>query len=110
MFIGGAIAAPPVHADSKWRDTQMKLDPAQIEKNSKIWPLEALRVLQASTIYTRNNVPAKGLEIARYAVDKFPNNFFAWKVLSDTPGATDAEKAKARSEMHRLDPLNPAFK
>lgn len=110
MFIGGAVAAPPVLADSKWHATQMKLDPAQIETNSKVWPLEALRVLQASTIYTSHKVPTKGLEIARYAVEKFPNNFYAWKVLSDTPGATDAEKAKAKAELHRLDPLNPAFK
>jgi len=110
MFIGGVVAAPPVLADSKWHATELKLDPAQIETNSKVWPLEALRVLQASTIYTSHKVPTKGLEIARYAVEKFPNNFFAWKVLNDTPGATDAEKAKARAEMHRLDPLNPAFK
>jgi hypothetical protein len=48
--------------------------------------------------------------LARYAVEKFPNNFFAWKLLFNTPNVTDVEKAKAKLEMLRLDPLNPEFK
>jgi len=110
MFIGGAIAAPPVLADSKWHATKMKLDRAQVANNSKVWPLEAIRLLQASTIYTSREVPTTGLELALYTVEKFPNNFYAWRVLSTTPGVTEAEKAKAKAEMHRLDPLNPEFK
>jgi O-antigen ligase len=110
MSIGGVIAGPPVLADSKWHATQIKLDPAQVANNSKVWPLEAIRLLQASTIYTSRKVPTTGLELARYAVEKFPNNFYAWRVLSSTPGITDLEKAKAKAEMLRLDPLNPAFK
>ena len=110
MSIGGVIAGPPVLADSKWHATQIKLDPAQVANNSKVWPLEEIRLLQASTIYTSRKVPTTGLELARYAVEKFPNNFYAWRVLSSTPGITDLEKAKAKAEMLRLDPLNPAFK
>jgi len=110
VIVGGAIASPPTISDSKWADTLRKLDPTQIEKNSKVWPLESLRLMQASTIYTSHKVPTKGLQIARFTVEKFPNNFYAWRVLSDTPGVTEVEKAKAKSEMHRLDPLNPAFK
>ena len=110
VIIGGVISSPPVIADSKWFSTLRKLDPTQIERNSKVWPLEAIRLMNASTIYTSHKVPTRGLKIALYTVEKFPNNFFAWRVLSETPGATDAEKVKAKSEMHRLDPLNPAFK
>ena len=110
MIIGGVVALPPVVADLKWRQTLIRYDPAQIEINSKVWPLESSRVLQASVIYTKNNVPTTGLELARYAAKEFPNNFLAWKVLSDTPGVTDREKAVAKSEMRRLDPLNPAHK
>ena len=110
IFVGGAVAAPPVIADSKWYASQVKLDPATIANDSKVWPLEALRLMQASNLYTKNNVPTTGLELARFTVEKFPNNFYAWRVLSTTPGLTEIEKAKAKTEMHRLDPLNPEFK
>ena len=110
IFVGGAVAAPPVIADAKWYASQVKLDPARIANDSKAWPLEALRLMQASNLYTKNNVPTTGLELARFTVEKFPNNFYAWRVLSTTPGLTETEKAKAKAEMHRLDPLNPEFK
>jgi len=110
ILTGGAVSAPPMIADSKWLASQQRLDPAQVASDSKVWPVEALRVLQASNLYTRKNVPTTGLELARYAVEKFPNNFYAWRVLSTTPGLSETEKAKAKAEMHRLDPLNPEFK
>jgi O-antigen ligase len=110
IFAGGAIAIPPVAADSNWRSAQVSQDSTQIVSASKAWPLDAVRVMQASDLHSRSNIPVTGLELARYAVEKFPNNFFAWKLLSNTPNVTDAEKAKAKLEMHRLDPLNPEFK
>jgi hypothetical protein len=66
--------------------------------------------MQASNLYTKNNVPTTGLELARFTVEEFPNNFYAWRVLASTPGLTEIEKAKAKAEMRRLDPLNPEFK
>jgi O-antigen ligase len=110
IFAGGAIAIPPVAADSNWRSAQISQDSAQIVSASKAWPLDAVRVMQASDLHSRSNIPITGLELARYAVEKFPNNFFAWKLLFNTPSVTDAEKAKAKLEMLRLDPLNPEFK
>ena len=110
IFVGGAIAIPPVAADSNWRSAQISSNSAQIVSASKAWPLDAVRVMQASDLHSRNNLPKTGLELARYAVEKFPNNFFAWKLLSTTPDVTDVEKIKAKAELHRLDPLNPAFK
>jgi O-antigen ligase len=110
VFVGGAIAIPPVAADSNWRSAQISQDSSQIVSASKAWPLDAVRVMQASDSHSRSNIPETGLELARYAVEKFPNNFFAWKLLSKTPGVTDAEKAQAKLELHRLDPLNPEFK
>jgi O-antigen ligase len=110
IFVGGAVSAPPVIADSKWYASQVNLDPATIASDSKVWPLEAIRLMQASYLYTKNNVPTTGLELARFTVEKFPNNFYAWRLLSNTPGLTETEKAKAKAEMRRLDPLNPEFK
>lgn len=110
IFIGGAIAIPPVAGDSNWRLAQISQDSAQIVSASKSWPLNAVWVMQASDLHSRSKIPETGLELARYAVEKFPNNFFAWRLLSTTPGVTDAEKAQAKLELHRLDPLNPEFK
>lgn len=109
IFIGGAIAIPPVAADSNWRSAQISQNSAQIVSASKAWPLNEVRVMQASDLHSRSNIPKTGLELARYAVEKFPNNFFAWKLLYNTPGVTVAEKAQAKLELHRLDPLNPEF-
>jgi hypothetical protein len=110
IFVGGAVAIPPVAADSNWRSAQISQDSTQIVSAAKAWPLNEVRVMQASDVHSRSNIPKTGLELARYAVEKFPNNFFAWKLLSNTLGVTDAEKAQAKLELHRLDPLNPEFK
>ena len=109
-LLGAAIASPPYISDSKWYSSLKKMDPTRLEPNSKGWPLEPMRLLQASDLYTQHNVPSRGLEIALYATREFPNSFEAWKIYFGTPGISNAEKVRVKAELHRLDPLNPAFK
>lgn len=109
FMIGGLVAAPPIIADAKWHASLKLLDPIKLESDSKVSPIEPIRLLQASTIYTKSGMPSKGLEIAKFATEMFPNNYYAWKVFVNTPGISENEKIEAIKQLRRLDPLNPVY-
>ena len=109
FVIGGLVAGPPMIADAKWHASLKLLDPVKLESNSRLSPIEPIRLLQASTIYTRSGMPSKGLEIAKFATELFPNNYYAWQVFMNTPGISENEKIEALKQLRRLDPLNPAY-
>jgi hypothetical protein len=61
-------------------------------------------------IFDKSNLPEKALKFARQGVLFNPNFTDAWKMLYYVTGSTAEDKAKAKAELIRLDPLNPEWK
>jgi len=109
-ILGLAIASPPFISDVKWRSVLDKPTATNLESQLKSWPSALIRFVQASTLYTNNGMPEKGVEIAKFATEKYPTDFAAWYFYYTLPSTSETEKASIKSRLHELDPLNPDFK
>ena len=114
MLIGGLIGtivvAPPYSADVNWRNVLKQPNATNLETGAKAWPLIPERIVQASDIYSKNNVIDKGLELAQYATEKFPHEFRVWYFYYMNPNISAAEKARVKKKLHELDPFNADYK
>jgi hypothetical protein len=108
--IGGFIVSPPYSVDVKWRSILSQPNAINLELGAKAWPLSLDRIVQASQIYTKNNVTDKGLELARFGTEKFPNDFRAWYFYYLQPNISASEKQMIKERLQKLDPNNADFR
>jgi threonine synthase len=82
----------------------------QIAAAAQKWPLDQQRLTQAVDIFNQNNWPKAARLIAEKNISIFSNSYMAWFAYLQLSDLTDAERVKAISQLHRLDPNNPEFK
>jgi hypothetical protein len=68
-----------------------------------------MRVMHASSIFTQNGKPEIGLELAKFASEKFPDVLMVWQIMLNNPTLNDAERKFVKENLHRLDPKNPEY-
>ena len=113
MIIGLLISVPPLSADIKWRKVQTSGQANQLESalsGSYMSPNNSYTLASAVQLLENSKLPDLAIKYARDGVAFNPNFLDAWKMLYYATKSTTLEKAKAKSEMIRLDPLNPEWK
>ena len=108
--IGILIAIPPFVADTKWRTAIGSGDASKIQNAALAWPKDPIRLSEASTIFLDNNLPDQALILSELGVKEFPNTYLAWYTYAQMPNLSETEKVLIKSNLNRLDPLNPAYK
>jgi O-antigen ligase len=110
LIIGALIAIAPFRNSVELRQLSIETTLVQLDEltmRSTINP-------EISVFIAQNLVDKKfeenALKIIRNTVKNYPDNYFAWKLLSLIPSATPQEIALAQVQMKRLDPLNPELK
>jgi O-antigen ligase len=111
--IGLLLTVPPLSADAKWRQVQLsrqvdKVGPAL--QGGYLSPVSSLRLAEAVQLLENSKLPELAIKYARYGVEFNPDFFEAWRFLYYATNSTPEEKQRAKAEMLRLDPLNPAWK
>jgi O-antigen ligase len=109
-IIGVMIVSPPYSVDVKWRTILNQPNAINLEQGAKDWPLSLDRIVQASQIYSKNNVADKGLELAKFGTERFPNDFRAWYFYYLQPNIPASEKQKVKGILQKLDPNNADFR
>jgi hypothetical protein len=109
-IIGTAVVSPPYTSDVNWRSVLAQPNATNLETGAKSWPEVPERIVQASDIYSKNNVIDKGLELAKYATEKFPHDFRVWYFYYMNANISAEEKARVKKKLHELDPLNSDYK
>jgi O-antigen ligase len=112
MIIGLLISIPPLSADMKWRKVQTSGQVNQLESalsGSYMSPKNSYTLASAVELLENSKLPDLAIKYAREGVAFNPNFLDAWKMLYYATKSTPDEKAKAKSEMIRLDPLNPEW-
>jgi O-antigen ligase len=104
--IGFTIAIQPLLSDAKYYSALGKREITSIETAAKTWPTNPVRLGDAATLFSNNGFKAQSIEMANYAIQKYPNSYVSWYVYYTTPGLPDAEKSKALAKLKLLDPLN----
>jgi hypothetical protein len=109
-IIGLLIALPPLTADAKWRSAQLGRTVPALEDSMQanyFNPQNSMKFLTNIQTLEQSNLFELSHKYALEAVKWNPEAFELWKVLYLIRDSTAEEKALARENMKRLDPLNP---
>ena len=111
--IGLIIACPPYSADSKFYSALRSQDVANIENSlipTYLTPLNSYKYAYAADIMESSQLHDLAFKYAKKATEFNPNHFDSWRIYLLAKNTPEAERAKARENLHRLDPYNPEFK
>ena len=110
MLAGFMICAPLVTAEASWRHSLETGKLPGIESDIGRFPKSTARYQFGIQHLGGNQLGDLAYKYARDALEFNPNDYQTWRVLIQLPQTTQDEKALARRELHRLDPLNPEWK
>ena len=108
--VGLLIAVPPFSSDSAWNSALKSGDLNKIEKalqTSYLSPQNSNRYVGVFQLLEANKLFDLSYKYAKIATEFNPNSFEAWQMLYYSQKATPAEKALARNNLIKMDPLNP---
>ncbi len=104
--IGFVIAIQPLISDAKYFSALRNREITMIDTAARKWPTNPVRLGDAATLFSNNGFKAQSIELAKYAIEKYPDSYVSWYVYYTTPGLTAVEKEKALKKLKSFDPLN----
>jgi O-antigen ligase len=111
---GGLISllaiVPALNASIQVRNANKETDPIAVQNVAKLWPHSSAVQFEVAYILAQAKFPDLAVEILKTGLSESPDNFVMWRLLTEIPTVSEEEKAEARSQMKRLDPLNPNLK
>ena len=108
--VGLLLAVPPYSSDSTWNSALKSGDLNKIEKAlqpSYLMPQNSNRYIAVVQLLEANKLYDLSYKYAKIATEFNPNSFEAWAILYYSQASTPEEKALAKENVSRLDPLNP---
>ena len=112
-IVGALISIPPYMADSKWVTAQKTMNLEMLKKALSpdyFNPSNSIKFQSAVRLLENSNLPEEAILFARRGVVFNPNELDAWKMLYYATNSSLMERARAKAELIRLDPLNTAWK
>jgi len=110
LAVGLLAGLPPFIASTKYKSAITISSPDSIQQSVYFWPQDQMRFNQVATVLKANNLDSRAQEVINDGLEKFPNDFELWSVLSELSTATPEQITEAKKQMKRLDPLNPELK
>ena len=106
LAVGFTLGVIPVNADMAYRKASASGNLAQIvEASNKLGSTQFHKEL-ALDFAMRQNLADETKKIALDIVNRYPRNFFAWRVLSVATANTEQERQGAAAIVRSLDPFN----
>lgn len=110
LLVGSLMGLPPLVASSKYLTALKSFDAKAIEESAFLWPYDANRMGQVAVFLANNKLQNQAMNVLLVGVERIPDDYELWRIISEIPSATVEQKTKAQAEMKRLDPLNPNLK
>jgi hypothetical protein len=107
--VGLLIAVPPYSSDSAWNSALKSSDLNKLEnalQTSYLSPQNSNRYTFLFQILEQNKLFDLSYKYAKIATEFNPYSFEAWQMLYYSQKSTPAEKAIAKSNLLKMDPLN----
>jgi hypothetical protein len=98
------IGLVPLYADGNLLSSVKSGDVDKVYAAATSSPLEVARINYATQLFSQNKLPEISLKSARFAVDKFPDNYDAWDLLRQVTNS-QADRDLAIVNLKRLDPF-----
>ncbi len=109
-LLGGLASLPPYLAGNRYFSALRSGDADILLKSATLAPSNRRQYFESARIFADNKLFDRSLVLLRAGTQRYPDYFELWQLWSAIPDATSAEVAKAKSEMRRLDPYNPAWR
>ena len=104
------LVVPALNESIQVRNASKATDPKVVQNVANIWPHSSAVQFEVAYILTKAKFEDLAIEILNTGLSESPDFFGMWRLLSEIPSATQEQKAEARRQMKRLDPLNPNLK
>jgi hypothetical protein len=104
LIIGCLISLPPFISANKFYDGMNSSDATVVNATAYLKPLDSRRMLDAARVLEGSKFFKEAHEITLVATQNFPDSFESWSLLLSLTNSTEIDKAKADSELGRLDP------
>ena len=108
--IGLVVSLPPYLAANKFYKALQSGDGNILQQGAYLKPYDRTRFLYTAQILASNNLESNAIDVLEDASKIYPDNFELWQQWSQIPSATPEQVSRAKAEMKRLDPFNPALK
>ena len=105
-ILGFLVGAQPMISSVKFRSA---LESGQIDKikaSARLFPLEPLRIYQVASILRDNKYEQDAAEVLEVGLQKFPENYLLWRMLSELPEIPTSQLAQVKEKLRILDPNN----
>jgi hypothetical protein len=107
--LGTLITGPIIYSSTQFRTALVKADALRIISAVNIWPRSEELVIYSVSLLFSNNLQQLGKELLISGLEEFPNSYGLWRLKYTFRYITEDEKREVRSQLHRLDPLNPEW-
>lgn len=108
-LLGTLITGPIIYSSTQFRTALVKADALRIISAVNIWPRSEELVIYSVSLLFSNNLQQQGKELLISGLEEFPNSYGLWRLKYTFRYITEDEKREVRSQLHRLDPLNPEW-
>jgi O-antigen ligase len=108
-LVGLFLTVPLVYSSNQFRDALTKADALRVISAVDIWPRNEELVIYSVDLLFSNNLQQQGLKLLTSGLEEFPNSYGLWRSKLSYRYVTEVEKSEAKSQLHRLDPLNPEW-
>ena len=94
----------PLYTDASLVSALNSGDVNKVYKAATSFPLEVARINFVTQAFSQNKLPELSLKSAKFAVEKFPNNYDAWDLLRQVTNL-QSDRDLAVLNLKRLDPF-----
>lgn len=111
--IGFALAFPAFNSDYQYRKAITSSQAPAVQKaleSSFMTPTNSRFLAEAAGLFENSKIPDLAHKYALEGVAYNPDYFDAWRTLYGITSSTNEEKAEAKKNLIRLDPLNKEWK
>lgn len=109
LIIGALLGLPPLIASNEHLSALKSFDIKKVEQSAYLWPYEANRMGQVAIFLANNKFQNEAIKVLKFGVERIPDDYGLWRIISELPISTPEQKAQALVQMKRLDPLNPSL-
>lgn len=108
--LGLFLAWFPLNADAQYFAASKTGDWTKIQRSVDSIGTTSWHISRTSELAYQKQAFDKSLEQAQKLVERYPRDFFGWRIILYLPNSSESMKIQAREKLHEMDPFNPEFK
>ncbi len=110
LILGLLVSTPPYIAAGKYISALRSGDARVLQESTSLKPSNRRQLFETARIFADNKLFDRSLTVLREATIQYPDYFDLWQLWIAIPTASNEEITRAKAELKRLDPNNPAWR